>query len=69
VWRLAGEAVAHVVESQRERSPPWAVTLSGYLKDTDLLLKICVVAVVGSSLLQPELLWASQHDGLHAFEV
>ncbi|KAJ9516329.1 hypothetical protein QJQ45_001068 [Haematococcus lacustris] len=69
VWRLAGEAVARVVEGQRERSPPWAVTLSGYFKDTDLLLKICVVAVVGSSLLQPELLWASQHDGLHAFEL
>ncbi|KAJ9522495.1 hypothetical protein QJQ45_008339 [Haematococcus lacustris] len=69
VWRLAGEAVARVVESHRERSPPWAVTLSGYFKDTDLLLKICVVAVVGSSLLQPELLWASQHDGLHAFEL
>ncbi|KAJ9528769.1 hypothetical protein QJQ45_000023 [Haematococcus lacustris] len=43
VWRLAGEAVARVVEGQRERSPPWAVTLSGYFKDTDLLLKICVV--------------------------
>ncbi|KAJ9531053.1 hypothetical protein QJQ45_000932 [Haematococcus lacustris] len=43
VWRLAGEAVARVVESHRERSPPWAVTLSGYFKDTDLLLKICVV--------------------------
>ncbi|KAJ9518272.1 hypothetical protein QJQ45_010242 [Haematococcus lacustris] len=69
VWRLAGEAVARVVEGQRERSPPWAVTLSGYFKDTDLLLKICVVAVVGSSLLQPELLWAIQHDGLHAFEL
>ncbi|KAJ9531470.1 hypothetical protein QJQ45_015065, partial [Haematococcus lacustris] len=69
VWRLAGEAVARVVECQRERSPPWAVTLSGYFKDTDLLLKICVVAVVGKSLLQPELLWASQHDGLHAFEL
>ncbi|KAJ9508433.1 hypothetical protein QJQ45_011960 [Haematococcus lacustris] len=69
VWRLAGEAVARVVEGQRERSPPWAVTLSGYFKDTDLLLKICVVAVVGSSLLQPELLWASQHDGMHAFEL
>ncbi|KAJ9508583.1 hypothetical protein QJQ45_012108 [Haematococcus lacustris] len=69
VWRLAGEAVARVVEGQRERSPPWAVTLSGYFKDTDLLLKICVVAVVGMSLLQPELLWASQHDGLHAFEL
>ncbi|KAJ9505658.1 hypothetical protein QJQ45_010617 [Haematococcus lacustris] len=69
VWRLAGEAVARVVEGQRERSPPWAVTLSGYFKDTDLLLKICVVAVVGMSLLQPELLWASQHDGLHAFKL
>ncbi|KAJ9526343.1 hypothetical protein QJQ45_009817 [Haematococcus lacustris] len=69
VWRLAGGAVARVVEGQRERSPPWAVTLSGYFKDTDLLLKICVVAVVGSSPLQPELLWASQHDGLHAFEM
>ncbi|KAJ9504630.1 hypothetical protein QJQ45_013595, partial [Haematococcus lacustris] len=69
VWRLAGEAVARVVEGQRERSPPWAVTLSGFFKDTDLLLKICVVAVVGKSLLQPELLWASQHDGLHAFEL
>ncbi|KAJ9531110.1 hypothetical protein QJQ45_000892 [Haematococcus lacustris] len=46
IWRLAGEAVARVVEGQRERSPPWAVTLSGS-KDTDLLLKICVVAVVG----------------------
>ncbi|KAJ9515963.1 hypothetical protein QJQ45_016867 [Haematococcus lacustris] len=68
VWQLAGEAVASVVEGQREQSPPWTVTLSGYFKDTDLLLKICVVAVVGSSLLQPELLWASQHDGLHAFE-
>ncbi|KAJ9526978.1 hypothetical protein QJQ45_025313 [Haematococcus lacustris] len=68
LW-LAGEAVARMVEGQRERSPPWAVTLSGYFKDTDLLLKICVVAVVGMSLLQPELLWASQHDGLHAFEL
>ncbi|KAJ9512255.1 hypothetical protein QJQ45_012816 [Haematococcus lacustris] len=69
VWRLAGEAVERVVEGQRERSPPWAVTLSGYFKDTDLLLKNCVVAVVGMSLLQSELLWASQHDGLHAFEL
>ncbi|KAL6764670.1 hypothetical protein V8C86DRAFT_3201303 [Haematococcus lacustris] len=37
-------------------------------KDSDLLLRITVVAVVGQTYLMPELLWASKDDGLHAFE-
>ncbi|KAJ9531789.1 hypothetical protein QJQ45_021938 [Haematococcus lacustris] len=41
-------------------------TLEG---DSDLLLRIAVVAVVGQTYLMPELLWASKDDGLHAFEL
>ncbi|KAL6749568.1 hypothetical protein V8C86DRAFT_2842864 [Haematococcus lacustris] len=67
-WRHAGEAVAEVAECQQRRAPAWARELCKHLQDSDLLLRITVVAVVGQTYLMPELLWASKDDGLHAFE-
>ncbi|KAJ9518326.1 hypothetical protein QJQ45_010202 [Haematococcus lacustris] len=69
VWRHAGEAVAEVAECQQRRAPAWARELCKHLQDSDLLLRITVVAVVGQTYLMPELLWASKDDGLHAFEL
>ncbi|KAL6749566.1 hypothetical protein V8C86DRAFT_2842811, partial [Haematococcus lacustris] len=68
-WRHAGEAVAEVAECQQRRAPAWARELCKHLQDSDLLLRITVVAVVGQTYLMPELLWASKDDGLHAFEL
>ncbi|KAJ9510323.1 hypothetical protein QJQ45_015784 [Haematococcus lacustris] len=69
IWRHAGDAVAEVVECQQRRAPAWARELCKHLQDSDLLLKITVVAVVGQTYLMPELLWASKDDGLHAFQL
>ncbi|KAJ9522540.1 hypothetical protein QJQ45_008382 [Haematococcus lacustris] len=69
VWAHAGDAVSQLLERQKGRSPPWAVTLSQLLQDNSLLLRLSVVAVVGESFLVPELMWASKDDGLHAFEL
>ncbi|GFH13120.1 hypothetical protein HaLaN_08939, partial [Haematococcus lacustris] len=64
VWAHAGDAVSQMLERQKGRSPPWAVTLSQLLQDNSLLLRLSVVAVVGESFLVPELMWASKDDGL-----
>ncbi|KAJ9519610.1 hypothetical protein QJQ45_013372 [Haematococcus lacustris] len=69
VWAHAGDAVSQMLERQKGRSPPWAITLSQLLQDNSLLLRLSVVAVVGESFLVPELMWASKDDGLHAFEL
>ncbi|KAJ9534322.1 hypothetical protein QJQ45_007012 [Haematococcus lacustris] len=69
IWRHAGDAVAEILECQQRRAPAWARELCKHLQDSDLLLKITVVAVVGQTYLMPELLWASKDDGLHAFEL
>ncbi|KAJ9516804.1 hypothetical protein QJQ45_027214, partial [Haematococcus lacustris] len=69
VWAHARDAVSQLLERQKDRSPPWAVTLSQLLQDNSLLLRLSVVAVVGESFLVPELMWASKDDGLHAFEL
>ncbi|KAJ9529203.1 hypothetical protein QJQ45_007863 [Haematococcus lacustris] len=69
VWAHARDAVSQLLERQKGRSPPWAVTLSQLLQDNSLLLRLSVVAVVGESFLVPELMWASKDDGLHAFEL
>ncbi|KAJ9526698.1 hypothetical protein QJQ45_017549, partial [Haematococcus lacustris] len=69
VWAHAGDAVSQLLERQKGRSPPWAVTLTQLLQDNSLLLRLSVVAVVGESFLAPELMWASKDDGLHAFEL
>ncbi|KAJ9519809.1 hypothetical protein QJQ45_013491 [Haematococcus lacustris] len=69
VWAHARDAVSQLLERQKDRSPPWAVTLSQLLQDNNLLLRLSVVAVVGESFLVPELMWASKDDGLHAFEL
>ncbi|KAJ9522332.1 hypothetical protein QJQ45_008200 [Haematococcus lacustris] len=65
----ARDAVSQMLERQKGRSPPWAVTLSQLLQDNSLLLRLSVVAVVGESFLVPELMWASKDDGLHTFEL
>ncbi|KAJ9530502.1 hypothetical protein QJQ45_012473 [Haematococcus lacustris] len=69
IWRHAGDAVAEILECKQRRAPAWARELCKHLQDSDLLLKITVVAVVGQTYLMPELLWASKDDGLHAFEL
>ncbi|KAJ9525343.1 hypothetical protein QJQ45_003285 [Haematococcus lacustris] len=69
VWAHARDAVSQLLERQKGMSPPWAVTLSQLLQDNSLLLRLSMVAVVGESLLVPELMWASKDDGLHAFEL
>ncbi|KAJ9519073.1 hypothetical protein QJQ45_003551 [Haematococcus lacustris] len=69
IWRHAGDAVAEILECQQRRAPAWARELCKHLQDSDLLLKVTVVAVVGQTYLMPELLWASKDDGLHAFEL
>ncbi|KAJ9509233.1 hypothetical protein QJQ45_001685 [Haematococcus lacustris] len=69
VWAHARDAVSQLLERQKDRSPPWAVTLGQLLQDNSLLLRLSVVAVVGESFLVPELMWASKDDGLHAFEL
>ncbi|KAJ9514214.1 hypothetical protein QJQ45_012177 [Haematococcus lacustris] len=69
VWAHARDAVSQLLERQKDRSPPWAVTLSQLLQDNSLLLRLSVVAVVGESFLVPELMWACKDDGLHAFEL
>ncbi|KAJ9509991.1 hypothetical protein QJQ45_011672 [Haematococcus lacustris] len=69
VWAHARDAVSQLLERQKGRSPPWAVTLSQLLQDNSLLLRLSVVAVVGESFLVPELMWGSKDDGLHAFEL
>ncbi|KAJ9507536.1 hypothetical protein QJQ45_019077, partial [Haematococcus lacustris] len=57
IWRHAGDAVAEILDCQQRRAPAWARELCKHLQDSDLLLKIAVVAV------------ASKDDGLHAFEL
>ncbi|KAJ9509920.1 hypothetical protein QJQ45_011478 [Haematococcus lacustris] len=47
VWAHAGDAVSQLLERQKGRLPPWAVTLSQLLQDNSLLLRLSVVAVVG----------------------
>ncbi|KAJ9531364.1 hypothetical protein QJQ45_006813 [Haematococcus lacustris] len=69
VWAHARDAVSQLLERQKGRSPPWAVTLSQLLQDNSLLLRLSVVAEVGESFLVPKLMWASKDDGLHAFEL
>ncbi|KAJ9505886.1 hypothetical protein QJQ45_002916 [Haematococcus lacustris] len=47
----AGRLARILNERQKDRSPPWAVTLSQLLQDNRLLLRLSVVAVVGESFL------------------
>ncbi|KAJ9532887.1 hypothetical protein QJQ45_010977 [Haematococcus lacustris] len=46
VWAHARDAVSQLLEQQKGRSPPWAVTLSQLLQDNSLLLRLSVVVVV-----------------------
>ncbi|KAJ9512684.1 hypothetical protein QJQ45_018798, partial [Haematococcus lacustris] len=40
VWAHARDAVSQLLERQKDRSPPWAVTLSQLLQDNSLLLRL-----------------------------